>query len=80
MICLMGGLAAAWMTACSDRFAIEEEEQNAESQNGSRTELVEKTVNLTEELRLESQIGTERTELQKLTVTGYMSPSGAGGD
>lgn len=72
MICLMGGLAAAWMTACSDRFAIEEEEQNTESQGGSRTELVEKTVNLTEELGLESQIGTERTELQKLTVTGYM--------
>lgn len=73
MICLIGGLAAAWMTACSDRFAIEEEEQNTESQGGSRTELVEKTVNLTEELGLESQIGTERTELQKLTVTGYMS-------
>lgn len=70
MICLIGGLTATWMTACSDGFALTEEEQKTEDQNVSRTELVEKTVTLTETEGLESLIGAERTELQKLTVIG----------
>lgn len=72
--CLIWSVTAGCMTACTDRFDTKEYEQGTDSMNGSRTELVEKTVTLTETDSLGSLInGEERTELQKLIVKGNIT-------
>lgn len=68
-------MLACFMAACTESQEPVYEEQEQNNQNGSRTELVEKTVTLTDTEGLESQIGSERIELQKLTVNGEMDAS-----
>lgn len=66
-------MATGCLTACSDKFDMREEEHYIREQNSSRTELVEKTVTLTDTDRMESLISyDERITLEKLIVKGNM--------